>query len=241
METLLLVEEKQERGMIHLDPRTKLLILLFGNIAVILAPSLEYEIALAITIMLFGFLSGVYRYTITIAVIYGALVVIQTVGAVLLPEMLRVIFVSFAMFVRKIFPCAMLGGILVLTTRVNQFMAAMHKLQVPKSIVIPLAVMLRYFPMAKEEWQYIRDAMAIRGVSASFLGFLRHPLKTVEYIYVPMMFSASKIADELSAAAISRGIENPNPRTCIVSIGIAVVDVLCALIFVLLLLAALWV
>lgn len=34
---------------------------------------------------------------------------------------------------------------------------------------------------------------------------------TIECIYVPLMMAASKAADELSIASITRGIENPNP------------------------------
>ena len=38
---------------------------------------------------------------------------------------------------------------------------------------------------------------------------LRHPLNTLEYAIVPMVFRSLKIADELSASAIVRGIESP--------------------------------
>lgn len=58
----------------------------------------------------------------------------------------------------------------------------------------------------------------MRDVSPSLAGFLAHPGMTVECIYVPLMMAASKAADELSIASITRGIENPNPRTCLVQI-----------------------
>lgn len=37
--------------------------------------------------------------------------------------------------------------------------------------------------------------------------------KKIECYYVPLLVSASQIAEELSAAAVTRGIENPAPRT----------------------------
>ena len=47
---------------------------------------------------------------------------------------------------------------------------------------------------------------------------------TVECIYVPLMMAASKAADELSIASITRGIENPKPRTCLVQIRMGPAD-----------------
>ena len=41
---------------------------------------------------------------------------------------------------------------------------------------------------------------------------------TVECLYVPLLMTASNAADELSAAALTRGIENPRPRTCLLQI-----------------------
>ena len=54
----------------------------------------------------------------------------------------------------------------------------------------------------------------MRGVNASLAGFLRRPGMTVECLYVPLMMSASNVADELSMASVARGIENPAQRTC---------------------------
>ena len=222
----------QSRGRIRVDPRTKLFLLLAGNLAVFFAPVLWYEILLAGVILAFGFLCGVYRFSLKMAAVYLAILALQLLGSIYLHGTFQVMIVSFVLFVRKIFPCAMLGGILVSTTRVNEFMAAMNRIHMPKSIVIPLTVMLRYFPMVGEDWRHIRDAMNMRDVSPSFGGLLAHPGRTVECIYVPLMMSASKIADELSAAAVTRGIENPKPRTCLQQIRFRFADPVCAFCFI---------
>ena len=48
------------------------------------------------------------------------------------------------------------------------------------------------------------------------MGFLRsslecafHPLATMEYVAVPMIFRSLKIADELASSCMVRGIESP--------------------------------
>ena len=100
----------------------------------------------------------------------------------------------------------------------------MNRVHAPKKLVIPLAVMLRYIPTIQEDWRYIKDAMRMRDVSPSLGGFLAHPGMTVECIYVPLMMAASKAADELSIASVTRGIENPHPRTCLVQIKCGAAD-----------------
>lgn len=96
--------------------------------------------------------------------------------------------------------------------------------------------MLRYIPTIQEDWHYIKDAMRMRDISPSLKGFITNPSMTVECIYVPLMMAASKAADELSIASVTRGIENPKPRTCLVQIKFKISDgivFLCFLIFLL--------
>ena len=65
----------------------------------------------------------------------------------------------------------------------------------------------------------------MRGISLGPSGFLRHPALTAECLYVPLMMSASILADELSMAAVARGIENPAHRTCYTHIELRAIDV----------------
>lgn len=124
----------------------------------------------------------------------------------------------------KVYACGTLAGIVLTTTKVNEFLSAMNRVRAPKKLVIPMAVMLRYIPTIQEDWRYITDAMRMRDVSPSLAGFLTHPGMTVECIYVPLLMAASKAADDLSVASVTRGIENPNPRTCLVQIKCGAAD-----------------
>lgn len=220
-----------QKGLIHIDPRTKMLILLIGNITVFLMPSLQHEMLIALAIMAFGILCGAARFSLKMTAIYFILIAVQIAGTAYLPDVLKFIIVTFAIYMRKLFPCIMLGGVLISTTRVSEFMAALNRLHIPKSVVIPLTVMLRYFPMVSEEWGYIKDAMRMRDISPTLWGFIKNPGQTMECAYVPMMMSASKIADELSAASVTRGIENPKPRTCLQQIRFHWMDAVCAVSF----------
>ena len=75
--------------------------------------------------------------------------------------------------------------------------------------MLVLVVMLRFAPTIILEFGEVREAMKIRGFLRSASTVLRYPLNTLEYAIVPMVFRSLKIADELSASAIVRGIESP--------------------------------
>ena len=107
----------------------------------------------------------------------------------------------------------MAGILLIQTTQVSDLMSGLYRLNLPKQIVIPLAVTLRYIPAINEEWHNINDAMRIRSFHAPGHNIIKRVQKKIECYYVPLLVSASQIAEELSAAAVTRGIENPAPRT----------------------------
>lgn len=143
----------------------------------------------------------------------------------------QTMFVAFLGLVHKVYACGMLASVVISTTKIGEFLSAMARLHVPKKLTIPIAVMLRYLPTIREDWHYIKDAMRLWDVSPTFIGFLKAPTMTVNCIYVPLLTAASKAADELSIASVTRGIENPNPRTCLVTIKMRTVDWLAMALF----------
>ena len=189
-----------------------------------IAPSLYYEMGLVVLIGLFGACCGKWKYAWKGAAFYGLIVLITFWIMDTMTGTWRTMFIAFLGLFHKVYPCGMLSGIVISTTKVSEFLSAMNRVHAPKKLVIPLAVMLRYIPTIQEDWRYIKDAMRMRDVSPSLGGFLSHPGMTVECIYVPLMMTASKAADELSIASVTRGIENPNPRTCLVQIKCGIAD-----------------
>lgn len=113
-----------------------------------------------------------------------------------------------------------MGYYLVSTTTVSEFVAAMERMRVPQKVVIPVSVVFRFFPTVKEEYAAIRDAMKMRGITT-----LRSPMKMLEYRVVPLMISIAKIGEELSAAALTRGLGAPQKRTNICTIKFGPLDV----------------
>lgn len=200
------------------DPRTKLIILLICILAAATAPSLLYELGLVFIIGVFGCINKRIRSSISWFLCYGVIYfltmwILKYTGGSLRTTLMA----SLGLF-HKVYPCGMLSGIMLSTTKVSEFLSAMNKIKVPNKVVIPLAVMLRYIPAIREDWGFIKDAMRLRNVVPSLKGLITSPGMTMECVYVPLMMAASKAADELSIAALTRGIENPEPRTCLFQI-----------------------
>ncbi len=208
----------------HPDPRAKLGLLLLWAVAVFLSPGLWYEIVMMLLAATLGIAVGKARLSVSMLAFYAVMMSLMLAVSFLDTGVLKTMFSSFFMLVRKVFPCGLLAAVIVSTTPVNEFMSAFSRMRVPRQVTIPLAVMVRYVPAIREDWHFIKDAMRMRGVSPSLAGFLRHPGMTVECLYVPLMMGASNVADELSLASVARGIENPAPRTCFTSIEFRVSD-----------------
>lgn len=215
------------------DPRTKLLLLLLCVLSTMFAPSLTYELVLVCLLSVFALLSGKYCYAVEGICFYGIIYGVTLLSIYGLTGTWQAILAAFFGLVNKVYPCGFMAGIMISTTKTGEFMAALYRIHMPNSFVIPFAVMMRYLPVAKEDWGCIKDAMKMRDVSPSFRGTLTHPIMTAECVYVPMMMAASNTADELSIASVTRGIENPNPRTCLTQIQFTVKDVIAVIVILL--------
>lgn len=217
-----------------LDPRTKLLILAVTSISVFMNKSIIIECVFAgIPLLLLG-VSGSRIKLLKYAAFFLGFLFVQLYIVPILPITVGGIVYMFAVYIRKLLPCFMLGSYLIATTSVSKFLAAITKMHLPKGLTIALAITLRYFPTMGEEWTSIRDAMALRGISASMSGLVCHPVQMMEHVYVPMLVSASKISDEITQAAITRGIEHAGERTCMEKVSFSILDLLMVITYVML-------
>lgn len=209
-----------KKGILVLDPRTKILLLLGINIFVFTNSYVYAEIIVMAALVSLLLLCGVYKSAMKSAITYLVLLAIKYAVLPLCPEIimtsLNIVVITF----RKLLPCVTLGALLVQTTPIRLLMHALQKWHLPQTIIIPLAITVRYFPTLHEEQQAISDAMKLRNV--------RGMIQKLEYIYVPLMLSASTTADELSQAITARGIDNPKTKTCAIPMRFHIQDyILC--------------
>jgi energy-coupling factor transport system permease protein len=130
-------------------------------------------------------------------------------------------------FILRFLPSIAFATYLITTTRVGEAVAAMERKRVPRWLVIPLSVMLRFFPTVLEIHLGVRDGIRMRGLAG--IGALRHPVRMVEYRVVPLLAAVVRTGDDLTAAALTRALGSPAPRTRVARIGFGWTDLLLGL------------
>ena len=198
-----------------IDPRTGLILLVLANIIAFTQESLAVGVGwiamLGLLTMLCGRTCAGIKWVTAFLVLYMVQWYILPVS----PEIIATSFSIFLNYARRMFPCLMVGSLMVKTISLRRFIVGLRKLRVPQKLIIPISVTLRYFPAIKEEIGYIRDAMRLRDVRG---------LEKIEALVVPLMVSATETAEELTAAAVTRGIENPAQKTSVIKLHMGVLD-----------------
>lgn len=216
---------------LNFDPRTKLICLVLIVVNTMFFPSLEWESIWIVVIGILGILCGNGKRSVLWEFIYFLSYVGWNFFLKSSANISHTAALAWLSLVFKVFPCCMMSDIMIKTTQINDFLTAMNQSHIPKQAVIPLAVLLRYMPTLKEDWGYIKDAMILRGVTPSLIGFIKSPMTVVECLYVPLLITASKTADELSIAAVTRGIENPGMRSSIRKLHFRICDIILLFLF----------
>lgn len=209
---------------LKLDPRTKCLLFLAVVIGVFMDGSgafsqCAYYIMCSVPPIMLLF-SAQYKK----AFCYIAYIIIfsflQQFAMVYTSGILQAVIALSCYIVLRFYPTMMMGYFMMSTTTVSEFMAAMNRMHISDKITIPAAVMFRFFPTVADEVRAIEDYMKMRGIS---LGGSK-PLQILEYRMVPILMCSAKIGEELSQAALSRGLKAGRHRTNICEIGFRLID-----------------
>ncbi|MCR5467479.1 MAG: energy-coupling factor transporter transmembrane protein EcfT [Lachnospiraceae bacterium] len=220
------LESGNEEVSINFDPRTKLMLLLVVNTVIISdsKSSLICGLKIALVILVLFFLIDMKKTKMS--VMYVLLYLIAMGGEYVLTSgringmsagglTLRIL----VYLVERMLPSVMLAWFVLHTTKVSEFIAAMQKMQMPQTVTIPFAIIFRFFPTLADEYSSIQDAMKMRNIR-----FGTGIAAGIEYRMVPLLVSVTKIGDELSAAAMTRGLTTERGRTSFCEIGFHLQD-----------------
>lgn len=220
-----MIEQRQARWL-SLDPRTKLLALLVVNVLAygrgsLWIPGMAFvlvAVLLASVVTLRGWLQFVIGVPLIVAFgIYGPALIQHPL--VLLAGMIGYWVGRFAISIAMAY-------YVIKTTKVSEFVAAMRALKIPQVIVVPMTVMLRFIPTAFHELRAIVDAMRLRGVAGSGWSMIAHPIRTAEFIVVPLLATTTRISDDLAASGMLRGLARDGVRTSVVPVAFRLTDAL---------------
>lgn len=200
-----------------IDPRTKIIILALISFMVFNDVPMYVSGILVLIPFICLFFSDYKKAAVIYILTY---VIAKYLQMTILPNatgILAIVVITFSYTATRMLPILMMGYYTIMTTKVSEFIASMEKSNVPKDITIPVSVVFRYIPSVFEEIKSITKAMKMRGFGLTFKS-LKSPLKMVEFYMIPILISAVKTSDELSAASLTRGLSNPKKRTNLISV-----------------------
>lgn len=216
--------------MLIIDTRIKLLLFLLINFMVFgLKDFMLGTICFSLISILSCFM-GQKKIVLKYVIFYVAIAIIQELCSYT-PQAVETILSIFTLFIRVMIPVILFASTFIATTKVSELIAAMYSLRLPRSVTITFAMVLRFFPTFNEEIHFIYDAMILRGITVSWKNVFTRPGLLLEAMVVPIVMRSASIAEELSASAVTRGIDNPGQRTSFVKLKVMPRDIIVLVVF----------
>ena len=203
-----------EKMKFKLDPRTKLLLIIAVATLEMVNVNIYFTIAVG-TIPFLLFLSnrqflGAFKYYILFLI--AAFIHVHRVN-IEVNMFVNMFVVLLGGLILKLAPAFTTGDYIIESTSVSEVIAAMNKMRFSRKFTIPVSVIFRFLPALKQENHAIHDAAAMRGIIITRRKFWENPLRAFEYRMIPLMISVANTGEDLSAAALSRGLDNPAKHT----------------------------
>ncbi len=209
----------------ELDPRMKLLIVILITVMTFITESTVLFMYYYALIFVLIFTSKLYKSGGRLLLFISVLFILQLLGQNIQNKGFRDSYIAIVILIQRLSVFVAMGVWASSKMKVGTFVTALENMRVPKGMTITTAVVLRYIPTVKQEFYYIRSTMELRGIGLNFKNIILHPIKTFEYSFVPLIIRCMTIADELSASAMTRGLDLDTKRIPIIDVKIKAVDV----------------
>lgn len=111
----------------------------------------------------------------------------------------------------KLSPVILISWDLITTPpgKISAFLSAVH---IPTPVILGVLVVFRFFPTMKSELRSVFLSMKNRNLTG-IKQIIKAPLRTLEYVLIPLLVRILMIADQLSVSAVARGGESPGVRS----------------------------
>ena len=86
----------------------------------------------------------------------------------------------------------------------------LSSMRIPKIAGISAVILFRFFPTIRYELTAIRNSLKFRGVGVHPAGILLHPYRNFKLTLIPLLIRTVKISEEMTAAAMVRGVTADN-------------------------------
>ena len=212
---------------ITLQPQTKLFLILFVFIASIVNLPLAMEVILVVYLLGLYYISDAKRWFWRLLMIYGLQLFVYLV---IMPGVNHLFFIYMLSFLadgtRRMMPSILIGVYTLMTTRSEEWVAWCKHWHLPKGLTVVIAVIGRFYPTIKVDYQMIRQSLKMRGILANRWSLLRHPIQAFERLLVPILINSYRVAQDLTIAALTTGLGLTTRQTSLVDVCMTTQDFL---------------
>ena len=216
------LSSRRSRG--DLDPRTKILLIFYSGLLLTLNCGISTKVLCFLAICVIDIFVENYKRALKYFFFYMLTGIVPLVLSAKTTGTMSMLLQVLSTIILIFMPVVFSLHIATKTIAVSDCICALRKLRFSDSVIIPIAVLLRFIPTIKEEWKSIRRAMKLRGIGTSFVNVLCKPMLNLEYVIIPIMMSTATIAEELAAASMSRGLAKGVERTSITEVTLTFRD-----------------
>ena len=198
-----------------LDPRAGVWLLMLANIGMFCEKHAWQGIAISGMLLLLLLLYRQYSAAWKGALLIVVFCLLLKYVFPLCSRFINMVFPVLLNYTLRMMPCILAAILLARNTSMQKMIAAMRALHLPQGFITAISTTLRYFPAIREELGHVRAAARLQNI----------PLpERFESTVVPLMMSAVSTSDEIAAAAVVRGIENPCKKTSYVRLRVTASD-----------------
>ena len=206
--------------MIKLNPLTLVILNILFPVVIFLGKGVIYEticllIAVAALIIYKRYLQ-ILKFVIGYLIFLSLAYLLSISNVILIADL----FGTLVYIILRMIPVMMIAYILVKDIKSNELLSAFEQIHLPKKIMLSITVALRFFPTYKLEIKMIRESLKMRNINLS----IKQPLKFLEYWVVPVLMRINLIAEEMTATAMTKGVESPMRRTSFYNVKMRTVD-----------------
>lgn len=203
------------KNLVEFMPRIKMIIFFIITSMSFMAKNNFVLMFYAILVVLLWIFIGEVIGALKIGIFYGGMFILAFVINRMPNSQITQVFNNFSFFLLRLPIFLIMGSWFTKKINIGQLIASLESMRVPKGMVISLAVVFRFLPTVKKEIYTISNTMKQRNIGINIKNIVLHPLRTCEYVIVPMLLRSITIADELSTSAITRGLDTTTKRTTI--------------------------
>ena len=206
--------------MIKLNPLTLVILNILFPVVIFLGKGIIYEtICLLIAIVVLSIYKR-YLQILKFIIWYISFSILAYLISISNIIWIADLFGTLVYIILRMTPVMMIAYILVKDIKSNELLSAFEQIYLPKKIMLSITVALRFFPTYKLEIRMIRESLKMRNINLK----ITEPLKFLEYWLVPVLMRMNLIAEEMTATAMTKGVESPMRRTSFYNVRMRIID-----------------